>query len=358
MKKNKRIWSIITLVLLCVAINRYAHIQQHRLANNPVETRLTTVLQLKSGETVFEARQPQHIGWAGDTPLKIVVSKNGKIVSVNFLPNNETPGFIRLIENADFMNSWNGLTLCEAVAHPVDALSGATMTTDAVIKTFRDDILRRIESGEIECSEPIVIAGKSWMFYVRLSASLFVLALALFSFFFPKKMHPVRLYLLALSVIILGFWQGQYLSITNFFNILGNGVNWAVWIIPLMVVLAFALPMITKKNFYCVYICPYGAAQELIAKLNKKHVIIPQKIYNILIYLRPVFLVVIIGLLFFGILSDFVNFEPFAGFMLNSNMWIPIIIAGFFLLISVFTPKFWCKYCCPTGYMIDLTRNF
>jgi hypothetical protein len=356
MKKNKRIWSIIALVLLCVAINRYAHLQQHRLADRVEESQNITVIDVPKGAKVIEARNPQIIGWGGDVPLKIVVSEDGKIVSVIFLPNNETPAWNRLIEDGGFMNSWNGLTVCEAVGHPVDAMSGATITTVAVRETLRDDLLKRIETGEVKCSEPIVISGKGWNYYFRLSASLFVLILALISFFYPKKMHPIRMCLLALSVIVLGFWQGQYLSVTSFFNLLGNGVNWAVWIMPLMILLAFALPLITKKNFYCTYVCPYGAAQELVAKLNKKYVQIPQKIYDKLVYLRLVFLLVIIGLLFAGILSDFVNFEPFAGFMLNSYLWIPMIIAGVFLLVSVFLPKFWCKYCCPTGYMIDIVK--
>jgi Na+-translocating ferredoxin:NAD+ oxidoreductase RnfG subunit len=378
MKKSKEIYSILALVILCLAVNRYAHFQQHAIAGNFGEERQTkaeqrqdklagktdtenqpqTVKEIPTGAIVLEARHPQHIGWAGDTPLEIVISEAGKIVSVNFLPNQETPGFIKRIENAGFMNRWNGLTPCEAVGHHVDAMSGATMTTVAVMNTLRDDLLQRIETGEIECIEPIVLAGKGLNFYLRLSASLAVLILALFSFFFPKKMSSARLYLLALSVIVFGFWQGQYLSVTNFFNILSNGVNWAVWIILLMILLAFVLPLVTKKNFYCMYVCPYGAAQELIAKLNKKHIKISQKIYDKLIYLRSVYLLVIIVLLFAGIFSDFVNFEPFAGFMLNTYLWIPMVIAGIFLLVSVFIPKFWCKYCCPTGYMIDLTRNF
>ena len=363
--KFPKVRAPIILLILCIAINRYAHLQQHKLAGDlprfadraTEQTQPASAVDVPSGATVLEARNPQHIGWAADVPLKIVVSQDGKINSVNFLPNQETPAWITMIEGRGFMDSWNGLTLCEAVAHPVDAMSGATMTTVAVINTLRDDILQRIETGEIVCEDPIIIPGKGLAFYLRLSASLAVLAFALLSFFFPKKMSKARLYLLALLVIVLGFWQGQYLSVTNFFNMLSHGINWAVWLIPLMVLLAFALPLITKKQFYCMYVCPYGAAQELIAKLNKKHVQIPQKIYSILIWLRPAYLLVIIALLFAGILSDFTNFEPFAGFMLSGHLWIPMIIAGVFLLVSLFVPKFWCKYCCPTGYMIDLTKK-
>ncbi|MCL2682609.1 MAG: 4Fe-4S binding protein [Bacteroidales bacterium] len=365
-KSQKRIWSIVALVLLCVAINRYAHLQQHKLAgdlprfaNRATEQPQAVTIDpnIPEGARVLEARSPQRIGWAGETPLSIVLSKDGKIVSLSFLPNNETPGFIRSIENSDFMNSWNGLTLCQAVNHQVDALSGATITTINVIHTLRDDIRRRIEIGEIECDgEKALKAGKDWERFLRLSASLLVLALALLSFFFPKKMNPARLYLLALSVIVLGFWQGQYLSVTYFFNVLSHGFNWTVWVLPLMLLLAFVLPLITKKSFYCMYICPFGAAQELVSKLNKKHVKIPQKVYNVLISLRPLYLLVIIALLFTGTLSDFANFEPFAGFMLDVNLWIPMVIAGTFLLVSIFSPRFWCKYCCPTGYMTDMVR--
>ncbi|MCL2417344.1 MAG: 4Fe-4S binding protein [Bacteroidales bacterium] len=362
MKKNReRIWSIVTLVLLGVAISVWATHLQDRLpwaANQEADQQGVAVAEIyvPEGAKVLEARNPQHIGWAGDTPLKIVVSEDGKIISVNFLPNLESPAWLRLLENAGFMDSWNGLTLCEAVAHPVDAISGATMTAVAVINTLRDDILQRVEAGEIICDDPIVIPGRSLAFYLRILATLAVLAFALLSYFFPKKMSSARLYLLALSVIVLGFWQGQYLSVSGLFNLLIFGINWAAWIIPLIVLLTFALPLITKKPFYCTYVCPYGAAQELVGKLNKKHIKIPQKIYRILVNLRPVYLLVIVVLLFTGIILDFVNFEPFSGFMLDTFLWIPMVIAGVFLLVSLFVPKFWCKYCCPTGYIIDLTR--
>ncbi|MCL2414385.1 MAG: 4Fe-4S binding protein [Bacteroidales bacterium] len=355
-KTQERIWSIATLAILCVTIVLWAaHLQDRLPWSSSQEVELQEIY-IPEGATAFEARSPQRIGWAGETPLKVVVSEDGTIFSVNFLPSHESPAWIRLIENAGFMDSWNGLTLCEAVGHHVDAITSATMTTVAVVNTLRDDILRRIEIGEIICDDPIVIAEKGLAFDLELLAVLAVLAFALISFFFPKKMKPARLYLLAVSVIVLGFWQGQYLSVSGFFNLFVFGINWVAWIIPLMFLLAFALPLITKKPFYCTYVCPYGAAQELVGKLNKKHVQIPQKVYRILVNLRPAYLLVIILLLFTGIILDFVNFEPFSGFMLDAYLWIPMVIAGVFLLVSLFVPKFWCKYCCPTGYIFDLTR--
>jgi hypothetical protein len=369
---RKRIWYIIALIVLCLAINRYEHIQQHRVAGDfggqrraeVAKPPTTPIVHHDCTETlVFETAPSRHIGYAGETPLRIAISRNdSRIISVSFLPNEETPGYITMIERhrSRFMESWDGLTVIEAINEPVDAITGATMTTVCVIYTLRDDLKQRIESGYfategINTEGVIVRVSKSWKHYAKLFTSLLVLGIALLSFFLPKKMSPFRLYFLALLVIVLGFWQGQYLSVTHFINILSYGFNWTVWIIPLLVLLAFALPLIFKKPFYCMHVCPFGAAQELVAKTNKKHIQIPQKIYRILKYQRPLFLLVIIGLLFSGILSDFTNFEPFTAFTLNINFWIPMIIAGVFLLLSVFIPKFWCKYCCPTGYMIDMT---
>ena len=356
-KPKKRIWSLVTLAFLFVAIYMWTtQIRDHLpwLANQETER---AEIYIPEGATVLIASQPQHIGWDGEVPLKIVISEDETIFSVNFLPNRETPAWISMIENAGFMNAWNGLTLCEAVVHPVDAMSGATITTVVVIKTLRDQILEMIETGELICEGEIVVPGRPAVFYIRLSATLFVLGFALFSFFFPKRTNPVRLYLLGLSVIVLGFWQNQYLSAEGIFNRLDGSIDLSAWVIALMLFLAFFLPLITRKNFYCMYVCPYGAIQELIAKLNpKKRIKIPEKAYKILTNLRPAFLLVIILLLFSGLVTDFVNFEPFAGFMLSSFLWFPMILAGVFLLVSLFVPKFWCKYCCPTGYIIDLAK--
>ena len=253
-KRNERIWSLVTLAFLFVAVYMWTtQIRDHLpwLAPQEVtEERTTAEIYIPEGATVLVASQPQHIGWAGDVPLKIVLSEDEKILSVNFLPNRETPAWISMIENAGFMNAWNGLTLCQAVAHPVDAMAGATITTVVVINTLRDQILEMIEAGELICEDPIVIPGRSAAFYVRLSVTLFVLAFALFSFFFPKRTNPVRLYLLGLSVIVLGFWQNQYLSAEGIFNRLDGSIDLSAWVIALMLFLAFFLPLITRKNFY------------------------------------------------------------------------------------------------------------
>ena len=76
------------------------------------------------------------IGYAGTTPVEISIA-NGRIVSVVPLDNDESPRFMRSVVESGLFERWNGLTLDEAVNVDVDAVSGATYTSMAAIKTVR-----------------------------------------------------------------------------------------------------------------------------------------------------------------------------------------------------------------------------
>ena len=73
------------------------------------------------------------------------------------------------------------------------------------------------------------------------------------------------------SVLILGFWSGYFVSLELLFNWLLNGVPWGARVLlPVIAVLALACPLFLNKAYYCAYLCPFGAAQELVGKVRKK----------------------------------------------------------------------------------------
>ncbi|MDR2512016.1 MAG: 4Fe-4S binding protein [Bacteroidales bacterium] len=356
MKKVLKILAVIAIAVLLILLNHYRKTKTEieKLDNILVENG-EKIAKNSDNSLIFNINASEITGYGGETPLRIEVDKNGKISSVQLLDNNETPAFVKRLIDKGFFNSWNGMTIEDAVNSDVDAISGSTMTTSAVIKTLKSDLKRRIEEGQFIAQ--ISTEKIQWLSWVKNVASLLVLLFGLASFLLPSKFRKYRYILLGLSVIVLGFWQGRYLSITYFFNSAVNGVHLAAWVMLIMAVLALLLPIFTKKAFYCTYICPFGALQELSGKIPvKKKLILPQKITKYLKWLQPTLFVVILGLLFTNILSDFVNFEPFAAFLLDLHLWIPMIIAGTMLVISVFLPKFWCKYLCPTGFLLEWVR--
>ena len=71
-------------------------------------------------------------GYNGNTPLAIALDAEGRIQKVVMLPNHETPRFAERVVNGGLPQAWDGLTVEEALAKPVDAISGATYTSNGV----------------------------------------------------------------------------------------------------------------------------------------------------------------------------------------------------------------------------------
>ena len=76
-------------------------------------------------------------GFNGPTPLQIALDEKGKIIEVRVLDNDETPGFLNRVINAGFLNSWNGLTAKEALDKEVDAVSGATYSSNGIKNSLK-----------------------------------------------------------------------------------------------------------------------------------------------------------------------------------------------------------------------------
>ena len=76
-------------------------------------------------------------GFNGPTPLQIALDKKGKIIDIRVLDNNETPSFLKRVVDAGFLESWNGMTAEEALNKEVDAVSGATYSSNSIQKSLK-----------------------------------------------------------------------------------------------------------------------------------------------------------------------------------------------------------------------------
>ncbi len=74
-------------------------------------------------------------GYNGPTPLKIYIKEN-KIEKVEALPNDETPRFFEMVKTG-LLNKWNGMTVKQAASAKVDAVTGATYSSNAVKENVR-----------------------------------------------------------------------------------------------------------------------------------------------------------------------------------------------------------------------------
>jgi uncharacterized protein with FMN-binding domain len=74
-------------------------------------------------------------GYLGTTPLKIFIEKN-KVVKIEALKNQETPKYFIKVKKA-LLEKWNGMKVKDAQKLKVDAVTGATYSSEAVIKNVK-----------------------------------------------------------------------------------------------------------------------------------------------------------------------------------------------------------------------------
>ena len=74
-------------------------------------------------------------GYNGPTPLKVFIKKN-KVEKIEFLKSQESPKYYAKVKK-ELGDKWNGLKVKDAQAQQVDAVTGATFSSEAVIKNVQ-----------------------------------------------------------------------------------------------------------------------------------------------------------------------------------------------------------------------------
>lgn len=290
-------------------------------------------------------------GFGGCVPFAIVFNPDDKIRQLHLLQHNETPSWIEGLEEDNFFNSWDGLTAEEALNAPIDAVSGATFTSQTVI----DSMDKRLSLFAQTTSNK---KGSGWLNILGIVCSFLFLLFAVFSFIVPKQANRYRFFLLVSSIGILGFWQGDFLSLALLHNWLLNGMNiWAQIFLFVVLILSILLPLLTNKSFYCQFVCPFGAAQELVGKVNKKKVVFNPGLSKILKNIRYVFLLVLLVMLVVAVDFSLEDFEPFSAFKFQFASIAVLVLALVVLFLSIFFNKPWCRFFCPTGALLGLLRG-
>ena len=308
-------------------------------------------------------------GYNSVTPLNIYLDSCDKIVEVEMCENRESRGYINNVVESGFLDSWDGLTVEEAATHHVDAVSGSTFSSTAMAQSLQTRM-------SLLSQQKARLYSWDWNLFIRQVCVLIVTILATICFFMPKRkkfknsesrglgdLVTLRRISLLLSIAILGFWTNSLLSLSLFCNWLTNGVSLAIQL-PLLIVAALSiiLPLVTKKSFYCQYLCPFGAAQEFVGliKSNDKSLkfsSIKAIIYKVFSVLRKVILLSLLIIFALGVGLDLSVVEPFPIFNYQSIGFGVAIFAAIILILSIFIKKPWCNYLCPTGTLLESFRN-
>ncbi|MFI3267184.1 MAG: 4Fe-4S binding protein [Rikenellaceae bacterium] len=290
------------------------------------------------------------IGYAGVTPIELYV-KDDVIQKVEYLDNNETPSFFEDVVNKGLLDSWNGKTLDEALALKVDAVSGATYSSVAIISNVKRAASYGL-SVEPEMN-PLFAAVNA-----KTIAGVIVILMGVLLTFLKPKNKIFEFIQLALNVVVLGFVCGSFLSLTQFVSWMSNGFNLSMSILTmLLLAVVIILPLFRKKGSYCHIHCPMGSAQELLSKVPMTKLKLKPKLNKFLNDLRYYILMLMMFLMWIGVGFEFMDYEVFSAFLISSASMVVLVMAALFLVLSLFIRKPYCRFVCPTGALLTMMQK-
>jgi Na+-translocating ferredoxin:NAD+ oxidoreductase RnfG subunit len=299
----------------------------------------------KIGAALLSSNYSREYGYGGQVPLLIGVDDNLTITKIALLPNNETSDYIEAIYGDRFIGRWEGVGLKDAMQLRVDIVSGATHTSKAVIAGVRHTASSVMKSDASVITETnLWTTVKDLLFLVLMGLSLVMV--------YKKGKAKYRTIYLVLVLVVMGLILNNALSVQLLHGWLLDGFTWrANWQSSVIFLLALAISFIGKRKFYCNYLCPMGALQELTNQFTpSKKRKLPTRFKGITA--REIYLTLIAGALLLGFTPELSYLEPFMFFSFRIA-GIALIIFGLVVIIaSLFFSKPWCSVC-PTGCLID-----
>ena len=372
-RQRKGFWArllslvVVVLILAAAAILRDGRILGHDLreAHEAKALKNDTLEVTPDGAFVVNtkplAKDVQ--GYGGPVPLKIHI-KDGRVAAVEAEPNAESPDFFNRAK--ELLNHWQNKSVDEALAEEVDAVSGATFSSKAIIANMQRGLAYAKQRGQWgedgsigafgTSASPIEggSAGALETSAPPIVALIVVLLGAIVPLFYNnRRLHLVQL---AVNVVVLGLWTGTFVSYTLFLRIFAGGVSLsaigALAAPLLMLIVALIYPLAGRSGHYCANICPFGSAQELAGKLSRRKLRITPRVLKLLSVLRNLLWGVLMALLLTGTCTAWIDYELFTAFLYSSaSVWVTVL-AALFIVLSVWVPRPYCRFVCPTGALI------
>lgn len=298
-------------------------------------------------------------GYSGPTDVLAVFDAEDKGVGIAIRHSYDTPSHVEDVRmDFLFMEKWNGRTWDEIARIQalneagIYGVSGATRTSEAVAKSIthrlavaegREGVDRRIELG--------------WRDAVL---GTFLMIGCLFAFWKAKSFQRWRWVYSLATIGGLGIWLGDLIAQSLLVGWIESRVPWeATPGLVLFVAAAFLVPWFTGQPVYCQFICPHGNLQRWTMKALPARWKRPLSDDGkwIARWAPAMLLVVVLWVSFLQLDLDLAGIEPFDAYLLKGAGLATIVVALSGLALSLWYPMAYCKYGCPTGWLLEFVRK-
>jgi spermidine synthase len=307
------------------------------------------------------AAAPDVRGYAGPVNLLVAVDGQGRLRGVRYVDSDETPSYIAGIDQWLAGLAGDDLSRAGLDLDHVDGLSGATVTSRAVLRSINRAAQAGGQAafGRHFATEP---AGQGQAGAWR--SPQFWVTLILLALFFPVYLSGrewARLVYQAMVLLVLGFALNTLvteidlvnLSLGHWASLTSNPQRWLLLGFVALTALAFG-------QVYCGYVCPFGALQEFLSRLGRLLYLrsYPERpLETRMRFLKYLLLAVMLLGVWVSGESLWASFNPMQHvFGAHLEGWLGAITL-LSLLGAVLYYRFWCRYLCPFGAFLALSNK-
>jgi len=259
-----------------------------------------------------------------------------------------------------FLKLFNGLTPQELAnldlkEAEVEGVSGATYTSMAIARGLI------LASQDAEDDRYALIVGKKnrRTFAIHNIGTVTIALLGMIVGLTPLRGHRVVRFAFPIALIgYFGLVNGDMLSQALIVGWTRHGVPWTVAPgLLVMSAIAFLIPITTRHNVYCHHLCPHGAAQQLLRKVTKRRIKLPKSLVRILVVIPGATAATCVFISLRSRTFSIVDLEPFHAWIFQAAGLATIAIAVVGLGLSLFIPMAYCRFGCPTGFVLNFLRR-
>lgn len=294
-------------------------------------------------------------GWGGAMEVVAVVDGRGRLVRVRLGRHHETPEYVWGIN--DWLDSFSGkdpLKLAYGVSDQpdgVDGLTGATVTGRAVVRIVRAAAAARSGIPEATVSAGVPAEESAWPDWLKWCGLVALFASGIVLYLTGRR-GPYRCFLLVVVVCSGIVWNSQLALdslLMSLWGLLPPAGNVASWLL----LGGVAVTLVLCGPLYCGYLCPAGAASELLSGVGLK-LAVPAGLDGRLRRFRFFLALLLVVLTSTIVGRDILRGDPLSFvFLLKTDAFALLLAAGLLGGALVFYRPY-CRYLCPVGAILSL----
>lgn len=295
-------------------------------------------------------------GYGGPMHVLVAWTADGVITEVSVPDHHEDLPWWNVLVKRDFFGQYVGRSFTEPIQlfEDIDAMTGSTVSCNGVsigVRTGRLALAEYLGQPYDGPPDPIRIGWPE----ILVGAGLLGVVAARTLPGIRRHNWP-RVFTLMYGFAVLGVWLSIPLSLTNIAAwLIGYSPHLQTFFVIYIVVFGFiGLAALFGKNYYCFWLCPYVAVQELIHLTFRGKVRPNPTLFKWLKNTRFALLFVALFLVLAMRNPSVSVFEPWNvlfSFKGTPDQWVLMVFA---LVSAVFIYNFWCHYLCPVGAVLEL----